>query len=342
MGDEAIDRPSLEAWFASSVPGAEPPLTFERISGGRSNLTYGVNDAGGHRWALRRPPLGKRLASAHDMAREHRIIAALQSTDVPVPPVAGLCEDDSVNGAPFYVMEFVDGPVLRSKAEAEAGFDDAERRAIGERVVDTLVAIHAIDPDQVGLGQLGRKQDYVARQLRRWHEQWEKSKTSELPMVDDVHRRLSERIPEQGPATIVHGDYRLDNMILSPDGEVAAVVDWELCTLGDPLADVGLLLVYWSEAGDEFTPLFEAPTTASGFPTRREVRERYSSASGRDLSGIDFYVALAYWKLAIVLQGVYARYAAGQYGEAAEGYEEFAKIVKRLVEAADDAAGRLD
>jgi len=342
MGDEAIDRPSLEAWFASSVPGAEPPLTFERISGGRSNLTYGVNDAGGHRWALRRPPLGKRLASAHDMAREHRIIAALQSTDVPVPPVAGLCEDDSVNGAPFYVMEFVDGPVLRSKAEAEAGFDDAERRAIGERVVDTLVAIHAIDPDQVGLGQLGRKQDYVARQLRRWHEQWEKSKTSELPMVDGVHRRLSERIPEQGPATIVHGDYRLDNMILSPHGEVAAVVDWELCTLGDPLADVGLLLVYWSEAGDEFTPLFEAPTTASGFPTRPEVRERYSSASGRDLSGIDFYVALAYWKLAIVLQGVYARYAAGQYGEAAEGYEEFAKIVKRLVEAADDAAGRLD
>ena len=246
------------------MPGAEPPLTFERISGGRSNLTYGVNDAGGHRWALRRPPLGKRLASAHDMAREHRIIAALQSTDVPVPPVAGLCEDDSVNGAPFYVMEFVDGPVLRSKAEAEAGFDDAERRAIGERVVDTLVAIHAIDPDQVGLGQLGRKQDYVARQLRRWHEQWEKSKTSELPMVDDVHRRLSERIPEQGPATIVHGDYRLDNMILSPDGEVAAVVDWELCTLGDPLADVGLLLVYWSEAGDEFTPLFEAPDHGLG------------------------------------------------------------------------------
>jgi aminoglycoside phosphotransferase (APT) family kinase protein len=276
------------------------------------------------------------------MAREHRIISALQDTDVPVPPVVGLCEDDSVNGAPFYVMEFVGGPVLRSKAEAEAGFDDAERRAIGERVVDTLVSIHAIDPDHVGLGELGRKQDYVARQLRRWHEQWEKSKTSELPMVDEVHRRLSGRIPEQGPATIVHGDYRLDNMILSPDGRVAAVVDWELCTLGDPLADVGLLLVYWSEPGDEFTPLFEAPTTASGFPTRQEVRERYSSASGRDLSGIDFYVALAYWKLAIVLQGVYARYAAGQYGEAAEGYEEFAKIVKRLVEAADDAAGRLD
>jgi len=341
MGDEAIDRPSLEAWFADRVAGAEPPLSFERISGGRSNLTYAVSDAGGHRWALRRPPLGKRLASAHDMAREHRIIAALQDTDVPVPPVVGLCEDDSVNGAPFYVMEFVEGPVLRTRTEAEESFDDAERRAIGNRVVDTLVAIHATDPDQVGLGELGRKQDYVARQLRRWHEQWEKSKTSELPMLDDVHRRLAQRIPDQGRATIVHGDYRLDNMILSPAGQVAAVVDWELCTLGDPLADVGLLLVYWSEAGDEFTPLFEAPTTAAGFPSRHEVRERYASETGRDLSGIDYYVALAYWKLAIVLQGVYARYAAGQYGEAAEGFEEFAKIVERLAEAADDAERRL-
>ncbi len=341
MGDEAIDRPSLEAWFRGNVPGAEPPLSFERISGGRSNLTYLVNDHAGRRWALRRPPLGKRLASAHDMAREHRIIAALQGTDVPVPPVVGLCEDDTVNGAPFYVMEFVEGPVLRSRSEAEASFDDAERRAIGERVVDTLVAIHAIDPDGVGLGELGRKQDYVARQLRRWHEQWEKSKTSELPVIDDVHRRLAQRIPDQGPATIVHGDYRLDNMILSPAGGVAAVVDWELCTLGDPLADVGLLLVYWSEAGDEFTPLFEAPTTAAGFASREEVRERYASGSGRDLSEIDFYVALACWKLAIVLQGVYARYAAGQYGESDEGFEQFAKIVERLAEGADEAERRL-
>ena len=341
MGDEAIDRPSLETWFRSNVPGAEPPLGFERISGGRSNLTYSVSDHAGRRWALRRPPLGKRLASAHDMAREHRIIAALQDTDVPVPPVVGLCEDDTVNGAPFYVMEFVEGPVLRSRSEAEASFDDAERRAIGERVVDTLVAIHAIDPDGVGLGELGRKQDYVARQLRRWHEQWEKSKTSELPVIDDVHRRLAQRIPDQGPATIVHGDYRLDNMILSPAGRVAAVVDWELCTLGDPLADVGLLLVYWSEAGDEFTPLFEAPTTAAGFASREEVRARYAGASGRDLSEIDFYVALACWKLAIVLQGVYARYAAGQYGESDEGFEQFAKIVERLADGADQAERRL-
>ena len=206
------------------------------------------------------------------MGREHRIIAALAGTDVPVAPAVALCEDESVNGAPFYVMDFVEGPILRTKAEAEVSFGEADRKAIGERVVDTLVAIHAVDPDEAGVGDLGRKEDYVARQLRRWHGQWEKSKTRELEVIDDLHRRLSERIPEQGPATIVHGDYRLDNLILSADGEIAAVVDWELCTLGDPLADVGMLLVYWSQPGDELMPLFDPPTTAAGFPLRADVR----------------------------------------------------------------------
>ena len=208
-------------------------------------------------------------------------------------------------------------------------------------MVDTLVEIHAVDPDRVGLGELGRKEDYVARQLHRWHGQWEKSKTRELPLVDDVHERLSARIPEQGPATIVHGDYRLDNMILAPAGEVAAVVDWELCTLGDPLADVGMLLVYWSEAGDEFSPLFEAATTAAGFPTRDEVRAGYAERSGRDLGEIDFYVALGCWKLAIILEGVYARYAAGQYGKSDEAFQQFAKVVDQLAAGADEAERRL-
>jgi aminoglycoside phosphotransferase (APT) family kinase protein len=339
---EGIDKAGVEAWFEANVPGAQPPLAFERISGGRSNLTYTVRDCAGRAWALRRPPLGKRLGSAHDMGREHRVIAALADTDVPVPPVAGLCEDEDVNDAPFYVMEFVEGPVLRSKAEAEEHFEEYERRAIGERVADTLVAIHAVDPDAVGLGELGRKQEYVERQLRRWYGQWEKSKTRELPVVDDVHRRLSRRVPEQGPATIVHGDYRLDNMILSAGGEVAAVVDWELCTLGDPLADVGLLMVYWSEPGDDLIPLFDPPTMAAGFPNRDEVRRRYWERSGRDLSELDFYVALGCWKLAIILEGVYARYAAGQYGRQAEGFEEFAKVVERLAEGADEAERRLD
>jgi aminoglycoside phosphotransferase (APT) family kinase protein len=240
-------------------------------------------------------------------------------------------------------MEWVEGPVLRSAEDAEAFGEDA-RRAIGERVVDTLVAIHEVDPDAVGLGELGRKEAYVERQLKRWAGQWEKSRTRELPVVEEVHRRLAGRIPEQGRATIVHGDYRLDNMILAPggEGEVAAVVDWELCTLGDPLADVGLLLVYWSEPGDEFMPLFAPATIAPGFIGREDVRARYAAGSGRDLGEIDFYVALGYWKLAIVLEGVYARYAAGQYGKSDEGFEEFARIVERLAEAAAEAVDRLE
>jgi aminoglycoside phosphotransferase (APT) family kinase protein len=237
-------------------------------------------------------------------------------------------------------MGFDEGPILRSAEEASI-FEEGERRAIGDRVVDTLVAIHEVDPDEVGLGELGRKEAYVERQLRRWQGQWEKSKTRELAVVDHVHDRLSSRIPKQGPATIVHGDYRLDNMILSPSGEIAAVVDWELCTLGDPLADVGMLLVYWSQAGDDFMPLFAPATIAPGFPKRDDVRERYAERSGRDLSQIDFFVALGFWKLAIILEGVYARYASGQYGKTDEGFEAFAKVVERLAEAADEAAQRL-
>jgi aminoglycoside phosphotransferase (APT) family kinase protein len=350
MGDEAtgngdgsatapdgIDPNGVEAWFALNAPSARPPLSFERIAGGHSNLTYRVSDAGGHRWALRRPPLGKRLGSAHDMVREHKVVSALGPTEVPVAPVVGLCQDDSVNDAPFYVMEFVEGPVLRGLAEAEVFPDEADRREIGDRVADTLAAIHAIDPDAAGLGDLGRKEDYVARQLRRWHGQWEKSKTRELEAIDSVHERLAARIPAQGPATIVHGDYRLDNMILTLTGEVAAVVDWELCTLGDPLADVGLLMAYWPERGQETIALGQPANLAPGFPTREELKARYAQRSGRDLSGLDFFVALGYWKLAIILEGVYARYAAGGYGKVDPGIQEFARLVERLAEAAVEA-----
>jgi aminoglycoside phosphotransferase (APT) family kinase protein len=338
---EGIERGGVEAWFAANVANVTLPLRFERISGGRSNLTFSVTDAAGGRWALRRPPLGKGLSSAHDMGREHTVMSALAPTDVPVPPTVGICEDETVNGAPFFVMDFVDGPILRSQQAAVESFGEAERGPIGDRVADTLVAIHAVDPDEVGIGDLGRKQDYVARQLRRWRGQWEKSKTREVPLVDDVHDRLAARIPEQGPATIVHGDYRLDNMILSRSGEIAAVVDWELCTLGDPLADVGMLLVYWSEPGDELIPLADLPTTAPGFPRRDEVKARYAERSGRDLSEIDFYVALGYWKLGIILQGIIARVAAGQYGQGEDGGYETDALVDQLAKAADEAERRL-
>ena len=337
---EGIDAERVGAWLEANVEGAQGPFAYERIAGGRSNLTYRVTDATGRSWALRRPPMGKALGSAHDMGREHRVVSALGPTPVPVAAIAGYCTDESVNEAPFYVMDFLEGPILRLRADAEE-FDEADRRAIGERVVDTLVEIHAQKPDEIGLGDLGKKEDYVARQLHRWQKQWEGSKTREIPLVERVHDRLAELIPEQGPATLVHGDYRLDNMILEDSGEVAAVVDWELCTLGDPLADVGLLLVYWGEEGDTLLPLFEPATMAPGFPSRVDVRARYAEKSGRDLSRIDFFVALGYWKLSIILEGVYSRYAKGQYGKPEDGFEEFGKNVGRLAEAADQAVDRL-
>jgi aminoglycoside phosphotransferase (APT) family kinase protein len=350
MGDEAtapgdgsatvpdgLKRDGLEAWFAANASECTPPLEFERIAGGLSNLTYRVQDAAGRRWALRRPPLGKRLGSAHDMGREHKVVAALAASEVPVAPVVGLCEDEAVIGAPFYVMEFVEGPVLRGLAEAELFPDHADRQAIGMRVAETLATIHAVDPDAAGLGDLGRKEDYVARQLRRWQGQWEKSKTRELATIDRVHDSLAARIPPQGPATIVHGDYRLDNMILTATGEVAAVVDWELCTLGDPLADVGTLMAYWPERGEQQLRLGEPANLAPGFPSREELAARYAERSGRDLSELGYYLALGYWKLAIILEGVYARYLGGGYGEVDEGVHAFRVLVERLADAAERA-----
>ncbi len=324
------------------MEGARAPLRFTQIAGGRSNLTYAVEGSDGRRWALRRPPIGKTLGSAHDMGRETKVVSALADTEVPVAPIAGYCTDVSVNDAPFYVMEFVEGPILRMRPDAEP-YDHAQQRRIGENVIDTLVAIHAIDPDAVGLGDLGKREDYVARTLRRWQGQWEKSQTREIPLIDEVHDRLAARIPEQGPATIVHGDYRLDNMILTPDaGGVAAVVDWELSTLGDPLADVGMLLVYWGDRDAALFPLFEPATTAPGFPSLDEVREHYAERSGRDLGLIDFYVAVGLWKLAIILEGVFSRYSAGQYGESAdEAVKAFGENVVKLAEAADEAERRL-
>jgi aminoglycoside phosphotransferase (APT) family kinase protein len=337
---EGIDAGRVTSWFADHVPQAEPPLSFVPVVGGHSNLTFIVTDAADRRWVLRRPPLGHVLATAHDMTREHRILAALQDTDVPVPPLAGLCTDDAVNGAPFYVMGFVDGHVCRHPEEVEAALDEPARWHSGESLIDVLARIHTVDPDVVGLGELGRRQGYVERQLRRWHGQWEQSKTRELPLVDDVHDRLAALVPEQGPATIVHGDYRLDNCLIDDGGGVRAVLDWELCTLGDPLADVGTLLVYWTEPDDPRPALLDPPTIVPGFPTREDMAGWYADRSGRDLSGIGFYVAFAYWKLACILEGVYARYRAGVMGEA-EGFEDFAERVVWLIESADTALGQL-
>jgi aminoglycoside phosphotransferase (APT) family kinase protein len=327
---DGINAEQVTAWLVEHAPECVPPLDFSLIAGGHSNLTFTVTDAEGQRWVLRRPPLKQVLATAHDMGREHRILSALAPTDVPVSPVVGLCTDEAVNGAPFYVMAHVDGRVVRTADDADALTVDQRRRA-GESIIEVLARIHAVDVDAVGLGDLGKKEDYIARQLKRWYGQFEKSKTREVPVVDEVHERLLDAIPEQGPAAIVHGDYRLDNCMLGDDGAIAAVLDWEICTLGDPLADVGLLLTYWVDPGDPGVGLPVA-TAAEGFPTKAQLLERYAAASGRDLSQIGYYVAFGHWKLACIIEGVYARYVGGAMGSHADpsAYDFFATQVESL------------
>ncbi len=340
-GVPGIRGGATTVWFLDHVPGARPPLAFEVIPGGRSNLTYLVRDSDGGSWVLRRPPLSGVLPSAHDMGREYRIISALHDTPVPLPRAIGLCEDHSVIGAPFYVMDYVDGIVPRDEQTVASTFDERQRAASARSLVEVLVALHGVEPAAVGLGDLGRRDGYIERQLRRWSRQWERSKTRELPAMEEIGRRLAANLPaQQGPGTIVHGDYRLDNLIVSPAGEVVAVLDWELCTLGDPLADVGLLMVYWSDPGDDVLPLDSTVTALPGFPRRAEVAEAYATASGRDLSQLDFYVAFGYWKLAAILEGVYARFAAGAYGSGDDAYRHFAAVVERLAERALDATTR--
>ncbi len=308
---EGINAQPVTAWLQGHLPGLEPPLEFVLIAGGHSNLTYRFVDRRGADYVLRRPPLSQVLESAHDMGREHRIVSALAGSDVPVAPTYGLCVDPDVNGAPFYIMGFVVGEVLHD-AEAARTLSGAERLTLGEQMVDILAKLHLLDPDDVGLGELGRKEAYLARQLKRWNKQWAASKTHEIPEMEETSRLLEETMPEQIGATIVHGDYRLGNMIVV-QGRIVAVLDWELCTLGDPLADVGYLLNSWIEPGDGALEL--TPTSIGGFPSRDALCERYHDATGRDLSGIDYYRAFSHWRLAAIGQGVYKRYLVGAMGE---------------------------
>ncbi len=330
-----IDAEPVTGWMQEHAE-LTPPLAFELIAGGHSNLTFRVTDADGHSWALRRPPMGHVLESAHDMSREHRVISALASSDVPVPATVGLCEDIEVNGAPFYVMDFVEGTVVRD-ANIAAEFSAHDHRVMARSLIETLAALHRVDPDEVGIGDLGRKDGYIERQLRRWHGQWEKSKTRDLDLVDEVHDRLLAAVPDQGRAGIVHGDYRLDNCIIGDDNAVAAVLDWELCTLGDVLADVGALSMYWTRPEDEHGALSNAPTLAEGFPERDEIAAWYAEASGRDLDELNFYVAFATWRGACIIEGVYARYLHGAMGDKDPGaLDVFKHQVELLAQSAAD------
>ncbi|MEQ1872459.1 MAG: phosphotransferase family protein [Ilumatobacteraceae bacterium] len=324
---------SVSEWLQANVAGAVGPFTFEQIIGGHSNLTFKVTAVDGQRFVLRRPPVGNTLASAHDVGREFRILNGLRHSTVPVPTTVGMCDDSTVNDAPFYVMRFVDGSVLRDRATADAELDEA-RRAVSESLIDTLVAIHAVDLDAVGLSDLGRHEGYIARQLKRWYGQWNQQKTGELPAVDRVHNELAQRIPAQANAALVHGDYRLDNCIVS-DARVVAVLDWEICTLGDPLADLGMLHVYWAGPNDEASVWTASATSAPGFLDRAKLADRYAQVSGRDLAQLPFYVAFSYWKLACIMQGVYARYlSAAPDAAAAKALDPFAQTVADAAAAA--------
>jgi aminoglycoside phosphotransferase (APT) family kinase protein len=308
---EGIDVVAVTAWLAERVPSLQTPLDFELLAGGHSNLTYRVKDASGAVYVLRRPPLGHVLQSAHDMGREHKIVSALKGSTVPVAGTEGLCSDNAVNDAPFYVMNYVAGPVLHDH-DAAAAVSEADRASLGLHVIDVLAALHSINPDDVGLGDLGRKEAYLERQMKRWVTQWEATKTHEVPAMDESTRLLAQRMPEQIGSAIVHGDYRLGNMITN-NGKVSAVLDWELCTLGDPLADVGYLLNSWISPGEREEDL--SPTSAGGFCSRETLSERYADATGRDLSNINYYRAFSHWRLAAINQGVYKRYLVGAMGE---------------------------
>ena len=311
MSVVGIQLEAVTAWLLERIEGLAPPLEFSLIVGGHSNLTYRFVDRNGAAYVLRRPPLGQVLESAHDMAREHRIVSALAGSPVPVAPTFGLCEDVSVNDAPFYIMGFVEGCVLHD-ATATAELSSPARQSLSRDVADVLSQLHNIDPAAVGLAELGRKEAYLARQLKRWNKQWVASKTHEIPEMEATSTLLEERMPAQIGAAIVHGDYRLGNMITG-EGNIRAVLDWELCTLGDPLADVGYLLNSWVEPGDPGAEL--AATHVGGFATRAQMCQWYEAATGRDLSAISYYRAFAHWRLAAIGQGVYKRYLVGAMGD---------------------------
>lgn len=329
-----LDLEALAAYLAPRVGGIAGALRGEVIPGGRSNLTYIVDD-GERRFVVRRPPLAHVLPTAHDMAREYRVLASLQGTGIPVPQVIALCEDDSVIGARFYVMEWIDGHVVRDALPAAFPDTPETRRAMSTALIDTLLQLHAIDPDAVGLSDFGHPDGFLARQVRRWWQQWEASKTRELPSIETLRRRLDETVPVPSAPGIVHGDYRLDNVMYAPadPSRIVAVIDWEMCTIGDPLCDVGLLCVYWADDDSEAaarTLHGRAITVENGFAKRADLLRDYAAGTQRDLTSLDWYIALGAYKLAIIAEGITARFLMGM--TVGEGFETMGEMVPAIVE----------
>jgi aminoglycoside phosphotransferase (APT) family kinase protein len=330
---QGIDEARVEQWLNANIEGAQGPFTYHLIAGGRSNITFRVVDANGMQMVLRRPPMGHVLATAHDMAREHRLITAVGQSNVPVPRTLGLCTDVEVNGAPFYVMAFVPGIVLDSPEKGNL-LPLHLRTQASEDLIDVLADLHAVDVDAVGLGDLAKRDGYVERQVKRWSTQWQNSKTRELPAVDEVATLLGNNIPVQQGVSIAHGDYRFGNCLTDVEnGRIAAVLDWELCTLGDPLADLGYVGIYWTDPG---MPNMRGtdPSGIDGFPTFDHLVERYATRTGRDCSNIGYYKAFASFRLAVICEGVYARYLHGAMGDQQIDLEPMKLTVETLAESA--------
>ena len=331
-----LDLDALAGFLSAHVEEIDSPLQGEVIPGGRSNLTY-IVDAGKRRLVVRRPPLAHVLPTAHDMSREYRVLSALQDTGIPVPRLIAFCDDPTIIGAPFYVMEYVAGHIVRTELPSSFPPVATTRRDMSEALVDTLLQLHAIDPAGVGLGDFGHPDGFLSRQVRRWWQQWEASKTRELESMTELRRRLDETVPEQSASGIVHGDYRLDNVMFAPDdpSRVVAVLDWEMSTVGDPLCDLGLLLVYWAESSDDVAArrLHGGTVTVDeGFYRRHDIVERYAAHTSRDLSALDWYIALGSYKLAIIAEGIHARFLMGM--TVGEGFEQVGEMVPPIVDGA--------
>ena len=328
-----LDLDRLHAYLDTEAPGLLPgPLSGELIAGGRSNLTYTITD-GRRELVVRRPPLGHVLATAHDMSREYRVMTALASTSVPVPETVLLCADPDVLGAPFYLMSKVEGTVYR-QADQTDGLGPARATALAEQLIDTLAALHAVDPAGVGLADFGRPEGFLARQVRRWRGQLDASRSREVPGIDALSARLAEAVPDSPRAAIVHGDYRLDNVLVGPHDVIAAVLDWEMATLGDPLTDLGLFVVYWDGLATIGPAVGDAVAggvgPAHGFPSSDALLTRYAAASGLDLTHLDWYVGFGFFKLAVILEGIHYRFVQGQ--TVGEGFDRIGALVAPLVE----------
>jgi aminoglycoside phosphotransferase (APT) family kinase protein len=336
---------AVEAWISENIADLTPPFKWTRLEGGHSNLTYKLEDTEGREAVIRRPPQGQLLPKAHDMSREWALISALGPTPVPVPRAYGFCESPDVTGAWFYVMGCINGRPLYNNEETEEWVPVERRIILANSFVDVLADLHTLDPDEIGLGDLGKRDSYVGRQLKTWYRSW----TSSIEGADyddqrahDLQTFFLEHLPEVTEVRVVHGDYGLHNCLTGPDSTIAAVVDWEISTLGDPLADLAYALNFFPDPADEIPIAEEAATNVPGFPTRTEMAARYADRTGRDLSNLDYYTGFNRWKSACIVHGVYARYMEGKKSAEGVDLEHMRTRIEGSLILAEQAVNRLD